>query len=218
MRSWSPAPLAQAILTFRGAANGEEAPLGDSSRETRRTSEGWASAAVGKVSVDPTHNEIFIANGDNTILVFRSPRSGKYRAEEDFWAGRIPSWKLSGASGTCVRIDAIHNLLLVPTGGIAGGRVLIFDRDASGNTPPKAIIQGPWRWAISLRFGLLNCGWSHTPHGSNIEIWKIPESGVSTEPPLKIPAPVGGGVQRLELFSTLFTKRSSSPPRQGTAS
>ncbi len=29
--------------------------------------------------------------------------------------------------------------------------------------------------------------------GGNIEIWKIPESGVSTDPPLKIPAPLGRG-------------------------
>ena len=54
-------PLAQAILTFRGAANGEEAPIrfiqGDKTRI-----KGVGATAVGKVSIDPEHNEIFLAN------------------------------------------------------------------------------------------------------------------------------------------------------------
>jgi hypothetical protein len=29
--------------------------------------------------------------------------------------------------------------------------------------------------------------------GGNLEIWKIPESGVSTDPPLRIPTPLGRG-------------------------
>jgi hypothetical protein len=31
------------------------------------------------------------------------------------------------------------------------------------------------------------------PHGSTIDIWKIPLTGVSTDPPVKIPAPLGRG-------------------------
>jgi hypothetical protein len=60
-------PLAQAILTFRGAANGEEAPLryiqGDKTQIK-------GLGAAGKVSIDPVHNEIFFATPDQTILVF----------------------------------------------------------------------------------------------------------------------------------------------------
>src|SRR5438093_10811466 len=46
--------------------------------------------------------------------------------------------------------DPIHNLLVVPVGGYGGGRVLIFDRTASGNTPPKAFIKGPVRMGNQL--------------------------------------------------------------------
>ena len=38
---------------------------------------------------------------------------------------------------------------------------------------------------------LRSCGWSRYNPRDNIEIWKIPESGESSEPPLKIPAPHG---------------------------
>jgi hypothetical protein len=68
--------------------------------------------------------------------------------------------------------------------------VLVFDRTASGNTPPKGVIKGPVGmgnqfevYAPKLRLV------THTR--GHIEIWKIPEHGESTEPPVKIPAPLG---------------------------
>src|SRR5580692_8619717 len=116
-------PLAQGILTFRGAANGEEAPIryiqGD---KTQIKGVG----AVGKVSIDAVHGEYYLASPDQTILVFDRMAQGNV-APKRVLGGPDTQLKLSGASGTCVRIDAIHNLLLVPTGGIAGGKVLVFD-------------------------------------------------------------------------------------------
>ncbi len=51
-------PLAQAILSFRGAANGEEAPLRViQGNKTQIKGVG----ATGKVSIDPVHDEIFLA-------------------------------------------------------------------------------------------------------------------------------------------------------------
>jgi len=185
-------PLAQGILTFRGAANGEEAPIRYIQGDKTRIRGLGATAAVGKVSVDPQNNEIFIANGDQTILVFDRVASGNV-APKRILGGPDTQLKLGGASGTCVRIDPIHNLLLVPSGGVVGGRVLVFDRTASGNTPPKAIIQGPVAMGNQFEIYAPKLRLVTYPHGSNIEIWKIPESGVSTEPPLKIPAPVGRG-------------------------
>ncbi len=185
-------PLAQAILTFRGAANGEEAPIRYIQGDKTRIRGLGVTAAVGKVSVDPENNEIFIANGDQTILVFDRMASGNV-APKRVLGGPDTQLKLGGASGTCVRIDPIHNLLLVPSGGVVGGRVLVFDRTASGNTAPKAIIQGPVAMGNQFEIYAPKLRLVSYPHGSNIEIWKIPESGVSTEPPLKIPAPVGRG-------------------------
>ena len=66
-------PLTQAILSFRGAASGEEAPLrviqGD---KTQIKGVG----ATGKVSIDPVHNEIYLATPDQTILVFNRTDNG----------------------------------------------------------------------------------------------------------------------------------------------
>ena len=66
-------PLAQAILTFSGEANGEQAPIryiqGD---KTQIKGVG----AAGKVSIDPVHNEIFLATPDQTILVFNRMAQG----------------------------------------------------------------------------------------------------------------------------------------------
>ena len=74
-------------------------------------------------------------------------------------------------------------------GGPPVSKILIFDRTASGNTPPKAVIDGPIElgnqfeiYAPKLRLVSYN-------RKGDVEIWKIPESGESAEPPLIIPAP-----------------------------
>ena len=195
-------PLAQAILSFRGAANGEEAPL----RAIQGDKTGIKGVgAAGKVSIDPVHNEIFLATPEQEILVFDRLANGNVAPKRIL---RGPDTQLSlgsqnvdeertgggnvygGGNVPCMRIDPIHNLLLVPIGGYGGGKVLVFDRTASGNTPPKAVIQGPVR--MGNQFEIYPAKLRLITHTrNNIEIWKIPESGVSTEPPLKIPAPLG---------------------------
>jgi len=184
--------LAQGILTFRGAANGEEAPIRFIQGDKTRIRGMGGDSAVGKVSIDSVHNEILIANGDNTILVFDRLANGNV-APKRILGGPDTQIKLGGASGTAIRVDPVHNLLLVPTGGIAGGKVLIFDRTASGNTPPRAIIQGPVAMGNQFEIYAPKLRLVTYPHGSNIEIWNIPLSGVSTEPSKKIPAPLGRG-------------------------
>ena len=85
-----------------------------------------------------------------------------------------------------VRVDAVNDLMLVPS----GGKMLIFDRTASGNTAPKAIIKGPV--GMGNQFEVYAPKMRLITHTrNNIEIWKIPESGESTEPPIRIPAPLG---------------------------
>ena len=184
-------PLAQAILSFRGSANGEEAPLREIQGDKTQIK---GVGATGKVSIDPVNNEIFLASPDQAILVFDRLANGNV-APKRVLSG--PDTQLSlgeqregGGNVPCLRIDPIHNLLLVPVGGYGGGKVLIFDRTASGNTPPKAVIQGPVR--MGNQFEIYPAKLRLITHTrSNIEIWKIPESGVSAEAPLKIPAPLG---------------------------
>jgi hypothetical protein len=185
--------LAQAILTFRGAATGEEAPIRFIQGDKTRIRGQGGDSAVGKVFVDGENGEIYMANGDQTILVFDRMASGNV-APKRILGGPDTQLRFGGASGTCVRVDPIHNLLLVPSGGgIAGGRVLVFDRTASGNTPPRAIIQGPVAMGNQFEVYGPQLRLVTYPHGSNIDIWKIPLNGVSTEPALKIPAPIGRG-------------------------
>jgi DNA-binding beta-propeller fold protein YncE len=184
--------LAQAILTFRGAANGEEAPIRFIQGDKTHIKGLGADSAVGKVSADPVHNELYLANGDQTILVFDRLANGNV-APKRVLGGPATKLKLGGASGTCVRVDPIHNLLLVPSGGVAGGNVLVFDRTASGNTPPKAIIQGPVVMGNQFEVYAPKKRLIAYAKGGNLEIWNIPETGVSTDPPLRIPTPLGRG-------------------------
>jgi hypothetical protein len=195
-------PLAQAILSFRGAASGEEPPLrviqGD---KTQIKGVG----GVGKVSIDPVHNEIYLATPDQAILVFDRMANGNVAPKRVLKGpgtqlavgvqqtqNTVGAGAFGGGNAPCIRIDPIHNLLLVPVEGRGPnqGKILVFDRTASGNTQPKATIQGPVGmgnqfdiYAPKLRLI------THT--GNDIEIWKIPESGISKEPPLKISAPLG---------------------------
>jgi len=195
-------PLAQAILTFRGAANGEEAPLryiqGD---KTQIKGVG----ATGKVSIDAVHNEIYLATPDQTILVFNRTDQGNV-APKRVLGGPDTQLNLgkqntdkTGAAGTygggntpAVRVDPIHNLLIVPQGGYGGAKILVFDRTASGNTPPKGYIQGPVN--MGNQFEVYAPKLRLITHTRNyIEIWKIPESGVSADKPMRIAAPLGKG-------------------------
>jgi len=185
--------LAQAILTFRGAANGEEAPLRFIQGDKTHIRGLGPTSAVGKVSIDAVHNEIYLANGDETILVFDRLANGNV-APKRVLGGPHTQIELGGASGTCVRIDPIHNLLLVPTGGgVEGGKVLIFDRTASGDTPPKAVIAGPVIMGNQFEIYPQKLRLIAYAKGGNLNIWKIPETGVSTEPPMKIATPLGRG-------------------------
>jgi hypothetical protein len=90
-------PLAQAILVFRGAADGEEAPIRViQGPKTRILGVGYG--ALSTVTPDPHNNEIFIPIG-----------SGGYRERGN--------------------------------GGPEG--ILVFDRLANGDVPPKRFISGP---------------------------------------------------------------------------
>ena len=68
-------PFAQAIMVFRGGADGEEAPIRiiQGAKTLLAGVEGNVSSGVDRLDVDPVHDEIFIPSGDK-ILVY--PRTG----------------------------------------------------------------------------------------------------------------------------------------------
>jgi hypothetical protein len=131
-----PQQFGQAILTYRGAASGEERPV--------RIIEGPHTQldAPEHLDVDPVHNEIFVPTRHGTILVF--PRDGQ---------GDVAPIRVLGGADTMLgsdqplAIDPVHDLLI--TGGRSGRgenrqvRLLIFKRTDAGNVKPKAVIGGP---------------------------------------------------------------------------
>ena len=138
-------PLAQAILTFNGAANGEQPPIRViQGAKTRILGVGYG--ALSTVTADPENNEIFLpvsgggyrdagTNGPIGVLVFNRTDNGDV-APKRFLTGADTGIRDANAH---VAIDPKANLLIVKT----NGSLRIFDRAADGNTKPLRVIAGP---------------------------------------------------------------------------
>jgi len=190
-------PLTQAILTFRGGAMGEEAPI----RVIQGPKTGIQGVgATGKVAIDPDNNVIMLATPAprNEILFFAREANGDVAPIRKIGGPDTlidnGAQREGGGNVPAMRVDPIHNLLLIPTNGRnggngSGGRVLVFDRNASGNAKPKAIIVGPVR--SGNQFEVYGPNRVMITHSNNtLEIWRIPESGESMDRPRRIPAPL----------------------------
>jgi hypothetical protein len=175
-------PLAQAILSFRGGADGEEAPL-RVIQGPHTQIKGTARGANDKVSVDPVNNEIYIPIDTGTILVFDRMANGDVAPKRVITG---PDTQLRGIPS--VAIDPIHNVLAVNS----GGAMLIFDRLANGNAKPKAVIRGPKSNMASISSFMIN-----SPKGliiagcdggiaDSICAWSVDDSG-DVPPRSKIP-------------------------------
>ena len=121
-----PQPFANAILTFRGAANGQEAPL--------RVIQGPRTQLGGsRLAIDPVHQEIY-ALGGGGILVF--PMKG----EGDIEPIRVIRGPDTGGPGGSIAVDPINNVI-ASLGD--NDSILFFNRTDSGNVRPRNVIQGP---------------------------------------------------------------------------
>ncbi len=182
-------PFTQAILTFRGGASGEEPPL--------RVIQGPHTQILGvggidKVSIDPEHNEIFLATANQNIVVFPREANGdvtpiRVLAGPDTQI-KFTEQTVGNGNTPPIRIDPVHNLLIVPsngqggdryTGGGTGGSLLIFDRAASGNAKPLRVIKGPKTGLGNLR-GQIDVygakGWIIVNTGSAINVWNVADN------------------------------------------
>ena len=133
-----PNPFAQAILFFRGGANGNEAPI--------RIIQGPKTLlnATDNVAVDPVHREVFTASfPTDSILVFRGDASGDV---EPIRILHGPNTKLDRPIR--VEVDPINNILAV----VGDHAILVFNRTDSGDAAPKWIISGP-KTGVGTRFG-----------------------------------------------------------------
>jgi len=124
----------QAILYYRGGANGEEAPVRMiEGPHTQISMPGYG------VYVDAVHNETYLMEGrerpgEEYILVF--PRNAK----GDVAPIRVikgPDTMLKNARSMAV--DPVRNLIAVAS----GNGMLIFNRTDNGNVKPRAVIRGP---------------------------------------------------------------------------
>ena len=137
----------QAIMTFRGGANGDEAPI----RVIMGSNTGLTNP--GRLGLDPVHKEVFVPEGDK-VLVFPS------EAEGNIAPIRILQGPDTLLGASSLTIDPVHDLLIVDgsrprekeEGGGGGGemggggnrgQVLIFNRTDSGNAKPRNVIFGP---------------------------------------------------------------------------
>jgi len=112
-----PNPFAGAILTFRGGANGQEAPI--------RVIQGPHTQLGGpqRLDIDVVHKELFVPGGGG-ILVYQLDANGDVPPKRIL---RGPDTQIGGNS---LAVDPINNVLVV-TG--RDDSILVFDREASGN-------------------------------------------------------------------------------------
>jgi len=183
-------PFAQAVLTFRGGADGQEAPI--------RVIQGPKTKLISAdtLEIDTTNNEIFVPQGDE-VLVFPMMANGDVAPTRIVRGGAKMGWK----SGGGVAVDPVHNLL-VTDGTVEiegegwrtsyrGGRdsILIFDRTANGEVKPLRVIRGPKTGIQGIRqmqvlpkggwivITQITDGGIPEPEGTFIGVWSINDNG-----------------------------------------
>ena len=125
----APNPFAQAILFYRGSADGNEAPI--------RVIQGPKTLLdyTDDVTVDAVHGEVYTAQlRTNAVLVYSREPGGN---EAPIRIIHGPKTKLE--SPQRVAVDPIHNLLAVAS----PKRILVFNRTDNGDVAPQWDIEGP---------------------------------------------------------------------------
>ena len=168
-------PFAYAVLVFDGGANGEQAP--------KRIIQGPKTQIGGssRLEIDPVNNEILVPEGGR-VLVFDRMANG------DVAPKRILD---DAGSGGGIVVDAVHNLLILGSGGNNRnpGGIRIYNRTASGKTPPLRQIKGPKSGIVrALQMQVIpSTGWivvtqpgesgTFDPGGTFVGIWSINDNG-----------------------------------------
>jgi DNA-binding beta-propeller fold protein YncE len=120
--------IGQAVLTFRGGANGNEAPI--------RVIQGPKTLLRDPQSlfIDPVNNEIYVLNmgTDDTLLVYDRLAQG------DVAPKRV--LKSPAAIGGVGAADPVSNLIFLA--GYAADGIYVYDRTAQGTTKPLRVIGG----------------------------------------------------------------------------
>jgi DNA-binding beta-propeller fold protein YncE len=120
-----PSDMGQAVMTFRGAANGNEAPI------RVITGPKTMLGKTSKLSADPVNNELIAWSG-GVLLFFDRLANGDVAPKRTLGG---PNNRFSIAN---VEVDNLHDLLIVS----GGSTISIFNRTASGDTKPIRVITG----------------------------------------------------------------------------
>ena len=121
-----------AVLTFAGGADGNVPPVRKIFGPSTQIK------LPDAVSIDPVHGEVYVPQADNRVLVFPREANGDVAPMRILKTGKLAPAR--------VTIDPVHNLMIVS----GGSELRIWDRTATGDTPPKAVI------TIPPDFGVVN--------------------------------------------------------------
>lgn len=185
---------AQSILTFRGGADGQEAPI--------RIIQGPKTLLEnpGTLEIDEVNDEIFVPQpGSENVLVFPLTANGDVAPLRILQGGRKNGWIPARPAGG-IAVDPIHNVLVV-AGTLTDDRLwqtpygnnreslLLFDRLANGNEKPLRVIRGPNTGMHTIRqirvqpkggwivIGQMTAGEIAEPEGTFIGVWHINDEG-----------------------------------------
>ena len=194
-------PFARAIMTFRGGADGEEAPI--------RIIQGSKTMLDNPdtLEVDTVNDEILVPQGD-AVLVFPQAGNGDVAPLRVVKGGRNIGWR----SGGGIAVDNVHNVLVTdgtiladgtrPVGPYRGGResILIFNRTANGEVKPLRVIRGTKTGIHAIRqmqvypkngwiiVSQITDGGIPEPEGTFVGVWSIYDNG-DVPPRWKIAGP-----------------------------
>lgn len=128
-----PVALGGAILTFRGGASGEEAPIriiqGSKTRLIRPQT----------IAVDPVHDEILV--GDTTaraVFVFDRKANGDVAPKRALYGDKTQLLDVVG-----VAVDPKRNIIVAATRSASTIGLVTFNRTDTGNVAPRTVISGP---------------------------------------------------------------------------
>ena len=185
-------PYAQAILIFRGGADGEEAPVRVIHGPKTQLA-GAVYSGLDRVEVDPVNNEILVGVS-NSILFFPRGANGDV-APIRVIRSADPRFRI----GQTTAVDPVNNVV-VAGGNLGsgnqgdqvlggGGAMAIFDRTANGSVKPRGVIGGPKTeivrinqmqiygpkgWIVATQPGE---GGEQEPGNTFVGIWSIHDNG-----------------------------------------
>jgi hypothetical protein len=184
-------PFAQAILAFRGGADGQEAPL--------RIIQGPHTRLENPdtLEIDPVNNEIAVPQKDD-ILFYPLTANGDVAPARMFHGGRKNGW--TTATGG-IAIDPIHNVVVVAGTILTDANVwhspygdnreslIILERTGNGDVKPLRVIRGPQTGMHAIRqmriepesgwivITQMTSGEIPAPQGTYVGVYSINDSG-----------------------------------------